>query len=181
MRHLIFIFALLPNLVFAQNRTKGPNACDLIKRPVDCGIIEKNVKKLLQGDDNCVLALIDSVWADFVRTGDTRYLVAIDTIASNSDGYVAEYLLDIGVTLFYKRLPNLARYLVGRDSKNPGAIERVIVESMSMYLGTTNSLDKRREKIKNHVDQQRAEKKISDQEYTYLENLIKRFDPNMFK
>jgi len=181
MRHLIFIFALLPNVVFGQKRTTGPTACDLIKRPVDCGVIEKNVKKLLQGDDDCVLALIDSVCGDFVSTGDRRYLVTIDTIAANSDGYVAEDLLDIGVTLFYKRLPELARYLVGRDLKNPGDIERVIVESMSMYLATTNSPDKRREKIRNHVDQQRGGKKITDQEYSYLENLIKRFDPKMFK
>jgi hypothetical protein len=55
------------------------------------------------------------------------------------------------------------------------------VESMSMYLSTTNSPDKRRDKIKAHVYQLKAEKKINDQEYAYLENLIKRFDPTMFK
>ena len=62
-------------------------------------------------------------------------------------------------------------YLVGWDLKNPGSIERLIVESMSMYLATTNSPDKRREKIKSHVGQQRAEKKLTDQEYGYLEGL----------
>jgi hypothetical protein len=148
---------------------------------LDCSIIEKNVSKLLRGDDNCVLALIDTVCGEIVRTGDRRYLVALDTIATNSDGYVSEHLLDIGVTLFYKKLPMLAHYLAGRDKNNPGAIERLIVESMSMYLSTTNSPDKRRDKIKAHVYQLKAEKKINDQEYAYLENLIKRFDPTMFK
>jgi hypothetical protein len=181
MRQVIFLFICLPNFVLAQKKTIEQNACDIIKRPLNCSIVEKNVKKLLQGDDVCVLVLIDSVCSDIIRTGDRRFLVTLDTIATNSDGYVSEYLLDIGVKLFYKKLPLLTHYLIGRDLKKPGAIERLIVESMSMYLTTSNAPDKNREKIKSFVDQQRTETKISDEEYAYLEKLMKRFDPMMFK
>jgi hypothetical protein len=180
MRGSIFFIIFLPTLVLAQKKPSGQNACELIKGPLDCSIVEKNVRKLLQGDDNCVLALIDSVCSDIIRTGDRTFLVTLDTIATNSDGYVAEYLLDIGVKLFYEKLPLLTHYLIGRDLKKPGAIERLMVESMSMYLTTSNAPDKKREKIKSFVEQQRIEKKISDQEYAYLENLMKRFDPKMF-
>jgi hypothetical protein len=158
----------------------GQNVCDIIKRPLNCSVVEKNVKKLLQGDDDCVLALINSVCSDIIRTGDRRFFVTLDSIATNSDGYVAEYLLDIGVEIFYKKLPLLTQYLIGRDLKKPGAIERLIVESLSMYLTTSNAPDKKREKLKSFVGQQRTEKRISDQEYVYLENLMKRFDPKMF-
>jgi hypothetical protein len=180
MRYLFFLVAFLPNLVSAQRKGTGPNPCELIKRPVDCNAIERNVKQLLKGDDNCVLALIDTVCGEIVKTGDRKYLIALDTIAMHSDGYVSEYLLDIGVKLYYKRLPLLAHYLTTRDLKNPGAIEKLIVESMSMYLSTAKSRDQKRKKIEAYVDQAKAKKEINDQEYVYLEGLMKRFDPKMF-
>ena len=104
----------------------------------------------------------DSIYSNIARTNNVDFLIALDSVSSNSDGEVAEYLMNI-------------------NPKNPGSMDRLIFESMSSYIETSNDPEKKRMKVMGYVDKQRKANKINGTEYNYLTKLVKRLDPNLFK
>lgn len=176
MKYLFAYLMLISEVVYAQ---KSVNACDLVKRPLDCDKIEQNVKRILRGDDDCVAALLDSIYLNIARTNKVRYLIALDSIVEHADGSVSEYLMDIGKKLFYHNLPLLTEYLLKKESGSKGKMEEMIVESMSTYIATTSDRDKRKQQVLDFVNKQREEKKIDEKSYKYLMELSKRFDPKI--
>jgi hypothetical protein len=179
MGRICFMILLLSNTAVAQKNINKTDPCYLLKRPLDCAIIEHNARKILVGQDDCVLALIDSVYSNLTRTKGVNFLIALDSIAKNSDGYVSDYLMEIGVKLFYQDLSLVANYLCKRRTSSP-AIERLIIESMSSYLSGTKERDKKQQKIIEFVDREKKEQKIDHDSYAYIMHLVKQFDPKMF-
>jgi hypothetical protein len=174
-RLLLLLF--FPGLTSAQKASVAPNVCDIIKRPLNCSQVEKNTKTLLQGNDNCVLALVDSVYSNIARTSDRRYLVTLDTITAHSDGYVTEYLDEVFVKLFFKQLPLTIHYLMEQRGKKQNKMEQHLVLAMSVYLSDAENLKQKQAKIKAHIEKQKADNNITEEEYKYALGLAKRFDP----
>jgi hypothetical protein len=133
------------------------------------------------GNEDCVLALVDSIYSNIARMNKVEFLIALDSVSSNSDGEVAEYLMDVGVKLFYDQMPLLTKYLMNINPKRPGSMGRLIFESMSSYIETSNDPEKKRMKVMTYVDKQRSANKIDGTEYNYLTKFVKRLDPNLFK
>jgi hypothetical protein len=179
MRIIFFLIIFPTGFASAQKGGHVQNVCNVIKRPIDCSMVEQNAKQLLLGNDNCVIALIDSLYTNIIRTSNKEYLVALDSIVVHSDGYVSDYLEEIGVKLFYNKLPTLAHYLMGHDGKKRQAFERLIIESMSSELSDTGEPGKKRKKIAEFVEKKKRESKINEDEYKYIQTLMKRFDPKI--
>jgi hypothetical protein len=164
----------------AQQKVAKTDACYLLKRPLDCTFIEQNANEILKGDDNCVLGLIDSIYVNLTRTQEIKFLIALDSVAEKSDGYVSEDLMDVGANLFYHDLPLVTTYLIKKSTSKSKALERFIIEGLSMNLSLAKEPDKTRQKIVDFVEKQRKAQKISDESYTYIMRLLKKLDPKMF-
>jgi hypothetical protein len=147
MKKLLIMLCFLTDVAFAQKAGPLLNACDLKKRPLNCNEVEKNATSLLRGKDECVLALVNSVYSNIIRTSDKRYVVTLDSIATHSDGYVSDYLMGVGVKLFYRQLPLITRYLVDQGERRPKAIEKLLVESMSSYLSDSTNWSPLRHRV----------------------------------
>ena len=189
MKSVLFLVLLLgfTNIVSCQNNqkqlqknqpSKSLDACKIVKSRLDVLIIKANAKRLLKGKDECVLALIDSMYDNFIRSDNLKYLEALEAFYNESDGYVTEYLLEIGTKLFYKKLKLIATYL--NRQKSTKGLEKLIVESMSSELSNADDVDKSREAIKKFIDKQIVKNKIGKEESAYLKRLIEKFDPTKF-
>lgn len=98
----------------------GLDVCDVapdVDRAIDT--IRRWPRPLMQGDDGCVLAMIDSLSERFVRTGDDRYLEALDSLGMYSDGYVGEALSEHANAMAARRTDRFFAYVLDERRAQP--------------------------------------------------------------
>jgi hypothetical protein len=74
-------------------------------------------RPLIDGDDGCVLAVLDSLADGFAKTVDAQYLEALDSISRFSDGYVSEAIWNLSDTIFAQAPRSFIGYLHERRLK----------------------------------------------------------------
>jgi len=93
------------------------SACDLLASfPSDIDSIIAYPRSIVGMQDSCTLALLDSLLNRFIMTRNIQYMVALDSVAEVSDGYVSEYFEAINVALYRHALPGYLNYLEKLDS-----------------------------------------------------------------
>lgn len=98
----------------------GLDPCSVAKHVTSAlDTIERWPRPLFAGNDNCVLAMLDSLAEGFISTGSGRYLELLDTCQAYGDGYVAEYIEELAGRIFELRSSGLVRYL--HTHRDPGA------------------------------------------------------------
>ena len=148
------------NLKVNKNH-KNLNVCNIIKKPLDCNLIKQNARILLSGEDNCVLTMIDSIYSNIIISNRNECLEALDSICRASDGYVADYLEEIGKKLFYKRLPLLSKYRSNKKIDKPNTLENIIVEGISQELSEAEDIPKKKKKIETFVKSEIKSKRLT--------------------
>jgi len=93
------------------------DVCDLLAGfPNNVDSIIAYPRSLNSLQDSCTLTLLDSLVDRFISTKDVQYIVALDSVAEVSDGYVSEYLETLSVSLYRQALPSYVSYLEKLDS-----------------------------------------------------------------
>lgn len=94
---------------------------------------------ILDGDDACVLAILDSLASGFASGGDDRFLQALDSCRAYGDGYVGEAFADLVDTTLERRPVGFVRYLYRNRTVRSG-LEWSLVESwQSRFESTADS------------------------------------------
>ncbi len=62
-------------------------------------------------DDNCVLAIVRAISDKAMTESDATYLAPLNSICDVADGYIAEYMLEVGEIQFSRNLNELLLYL----------------------------------------------------------------------
>lgn len=87
-------------------------ACRILAAdPIRFDSIAGRTRYMLNGQDSCVLALIDAVADRFIATSERRYMVLFDSIANVGDGYVAEYIGAVSEKLFMEATDGYLDYV----------------------------------------------------------------------
>jgi hypothetical protein len=141
-----------------------------VERALDT--ITSSAGALLRGEDSCVIAMIDSLVGRFVASGDERYLVAIDSCWSNSDGYVSDYLTEVADTLFAKRADGFAGYM--SKHREPAApIEELLVHAWRLRVdGRSDSVQIKRD-IASDARRHIAEEHIAGERRAAVERALR--------
>jgi hypothetical protein len=84
---------------------------------------------------------------------------------------------EVFVKLFFKQLPLTIHYLMEQRGKKQNKMEEQLVLAMSVYLSDAENLKQKQAKIKAHIEKQKADNNITEEEYKYALGLTKRFDP----
>jgi hypothetical protein len=91
--------------------------------------------------DICFLAFIDSLYNHVVVESSSKYLSYINLIASESDGYVSEYLDIITVKLFINKSKLLISYFYDNRLASNKPLENFFIEFLKKEL--TDSKDRK--------------------------------------
>lgn len=141
--------------------------------------IKNNASKIIRdNEDNCVIALLDSLTYKSIKATNHRFLVVLDSICIISDGYVSEYYMDLSLRLFYEDFNDLLSYTKIRNKDN--CIRKRLVEALSMELSNVKDPEKKRLEINDFIKSQVAQKDLSEEERKFIEQLMNDIDPEMF-
>jgi hypothetical protein len=130
--------------------------------------IAQNPRLLINGEDSCVLGILDSVAGRFISEGDSVYIGCLDRIADVSDGYVSEYLSDVLVKLFRERPAELMRYLYRHRTGDTSHLEKHLIWALRDNISYPASASLTANQIDSIVDGQTSGKALAVPEKHYL-------------
>lgn len=91
-------------------------------------------------DDECILSVIDSIYSYILKdTSSVQGFEVLASLAQNSDGYLSEYLGEMGARLFLNRMVSFLRY-AGNRSDSP-LIELTIAQYLIETDGDQQYID----------------------------------------
>jgi hypothetical protein len=182
-RFFLILLLLQVCLLSCQGQLRNKyNACTIAKSSkLDYQFIRSNATSILKdNEDKCILLLLDTLTNRTIRTNDRGSLDCLDAFAANSDGYVSEYFLDIGVKLFYEDFRDVILYTFEKNSSNKKPLAKALVEAMSMEISDADDSTTKRQEIDNFVDKQILKYHFTKDQLSYINNLKNRFNPKLF-
>lgn len=96
-----------------------PYACLLLSTfPDSIGFISGHARAVLDGDDSCVLRLLDTIVGTYNLGHDKLYIRIFDSLCQVSDGYTAEAAVELSGRLFVESTRQYMDYLVDLDRRD---------------------------------------------------------------
>ncbi|MRG44181.1 hypothetical protein GFS24_03600 [Chitinophaga sp. SYP-B3965] len=167
----------------AEAQVINYDGCKLAKAvKFDMKFVSANARKIIsKSEDECVIALLDTLTARVIRTGNNEYFACLDAFATAGDGYVAEYFLEIGIKVFYKRFREFFIYTYDAHmKKGENALERVMVQSISMQIWIAGNKKAEEKEINAHMDKEIKKGVFNASQLQYLALVRKKIDPSIF-
>jgi hypothetical protein len=169
---IIFLFA--GGRSTAQKSGDSLNACWLVTHTVGEIFIQKNAKRIISGEDNCVLAFFEKmVDSSFTKDG-RKYLLILMSIAKVSDGYVSEDFDEIAARLFNKNFDRLFPLIYKDKDKFDDRFVRYIIEGMGIRIADSQDKSAEKKRISDLLDKEERSLRMTDSQKEYTENLRNR-------
>ena len=112
------------------DRLRADTACRCLLDISSClPLIRSNPRSVMNADDHCVLAVVDSLVAR-VAAGEEEAWRAFEAFTITSDGYVAEYVWSVVIELFKENGEQLIGFLAGSDRSVERNVEEVLIQSI---------------------------------------------------
>ncbi|EQB63652.1 MAG: hypothetical protein RBG1_1C00001G1231 [candidate division Zixibacteria bacterium RBG-1] len=165
---------------YSDKKMQKIDACEILKNiDGNLDVIERNADKIILGNDNCVLDLLDSLTYKFVNNNEMKYIEALDSICQVADGYVGEAYWDIGREIFHKNFKGYFKYLYDHRSKND-CMEKRLIDGVSFEIHMAEDRENAKQEIDAFLRNKIIELKLTESEIEYLKKLQARFDPGMY-
>jgi len=149
----------------------NPLGCETLAGfPKSLDVLCSRTREVLNGDDSCVLTLVDSVCQSYITTGNEKFMEGMKSIAGVSDGYISEYLTDVMRETFMKRPVGCIQFLHQSDT---GRLRQYLIWGMNMMIFNPSGIIISRQEIDSVVDAQLRGTELSRPEKRYLSNLRK--------
>jgi hypothetical protein len=134
-------------------------------------------QKYLQGNDNCKLALIDSI-VNRAKKSENDYLLyeSLEMLSSVSDGAISEYFPFVLNSLFYDDYENFSQFIYERSKKKKknSFLKKFLIEGMCIQIVDSKSPNEERIKIFNFIHEKTNGK---DLDFTqFMNEIIKEID-----
>lgn len=157
-------------------------SCSITKNITDSlDQIKQNSKSIIRvNPDNCVLALLDSLTERSINEKNVQYLIALDSICVNADGYVSEYYIDISLKLFYNDFESYFMYIYGKSSNKNNCLRGKLIEALSMELSDADNPDTKKAEIQQFIQEQITLVNLSNDKQKYLKDILAALNPHMF-
>tara|TARA_Y100000589_G_scaffold259578_1_gene249160 strand:+ start:787 stop:1401 length:615 start_codon:yes stop_codon:yes gene_type:complete len=125
-------------------------ACSLIDSLSlsDSVLFNKNIDKILNSHDSCVLSLIDTI-VNKTKNSSKFYYKFLETLCEKSDGYVAEIFPDISYELFRDDFKNYVLFVI-RENKNT-CLFNVLEEGVMNEIEFSLDSSLKKNEIKNFI------------------------------
>lgn len=148
----------------------------------DIDFVRVNAKKIVRSNkDECVIVLLDTLTASVNRNGGGEYFSCLDSLAIAGDGYVSEYFMEIGISVFYERFREFFIYIYNaHEKKGKSALERVMVEAVSMQISDSDNAKEMERKINIHIDKEIKKDIFNASQLRYLSLVRAKINPDMF-
>lgn len=83
-------------------------------------------------DDNCLLDFVSTAANQAIASGDSKYLIALNSLCEASDGYLSEGIGGAIAEAFEKEPLILIRFFVGVDGKS--CLQRLLIDEISATI-----------------------------------------------
>lgn len=180
----VFLFLIIMSQgACAEAQVNNYDCCKLAKaHNLDIDFVRINAKKIIQSNrDKCVISLLDTLTARVIRNGGDEYFSCLDSLAIVGDGYVSEYFMEIGISVFYKRFREFFTYIYNaHEKKSKSVLERVMVESVSMQISDSDNEKEMERKINTHIDKEIKKSTFNVKQLQYLSLVRGKINPDMF-
>lgn len=136
-------------------------------------LVKKDIKSLLkenETNDNCVLALLDSLADRFIRTSDTIYINCLEIIANVSDGYLSEYFPFLCQNLYHNNFKGFFNYLYMKSENDEKVLEMLFVEGVSYEIEER----KNKNRVMNYLYDQMNANNFHGEKRSYFDYLMLR-------
>ena len=108
-------------------------------------LVKKDIKSLLKENDtndNCVLALLDTLTVRFNKTSDTEYIHCLEIIANVSDGYLAEYFPFLCQIMYHDNFNGFFDYIYSKRVTSENKLEMFFIEGVSYEIEDYKNKDR---------------------------------------
>jgi len=157
-------FILLNNPAVCQNKQDKIDICDKKVALANLDAVQKNAKEIITtSNDNCVLGLLDTLTALFIKTEQIKYIETLDAICKVSDGYVSEYFWELTEKLVHQSFGAYTGFLSTQKER-----------CMEKFLLQTITTGQRKKDVKNFIDKELKVSTIKAEKKKYLSELLKK-------
>jgi hypothetical protein len=182
MKPFLFILPLLLSLsALSQDSTVGNNSCrgcEVLKNlDNSLQVINDSADWLIRhgfkGDcDSCFFRMVDRLKEKFIRTSNTKYIIAMSNLAANSDGAYAEDFEN--ADMFFKNFKPYCDYIY--KSADTGMLFNGMIRELmfEMYGNPELSNQKRINEIHHFIKKQEARYRITGGEKKFIDTFIRR-------
>lgn len=136
------------------------------------------VNKSTQNEE-CVFYVIDSLVSFSIQSGSKDYFQALDSLAKRSDGFLSDYMGEIGRRLFYKDFADMVNYF----SSNPKSQLRKYVILGFDSVFTSIDADDRQGiliKIQEHFQNEIKANGLNPEDSTTVVKILDEINPQTF-
>jgi hypothetical protein len=180
---IIFIVVLQTSLycITTKSQTSSISQIDVCKLlenvPKNISFIMSNSHQItIEQQENCILDLVDSLTQYYIKTENSKYLIALDSLCSNSDGDLAEYFDEIFIKIFYNNFKSFMLYLyLNPDSK----IEEFLVWGLSLEVNMAEDKLLKQKEIWDFANTQVIEQNLNNDVRQCIKSIISQIDPNI--
>jgi hypothetical protein len=138
----------------------------------------RNPSFILRGDDECVLAILDSVTNRAIADTSGIYMAVLDSVCKVSDGYISEYLQHALVNVFKASPRNLIDYMYERR-KDTSCIEVFFASTIAQELSYPDAAILRKETFFQTMTELQGD--ATDDERSYMSGLLRRVNAGLRK
>ena len=135
--------------------------------------LQRWARTLVRDDDSCTLAVLDSLAARFVGTGDDRYLITLDSLQSHSDGAVAEHIQRLCERMLAERPDDFLSYL-DTSTFDIAPMAWHLISSWTSELESAADSNAARRSIRQRVRADMRSAVLSPSSRAYLDSLFRR-------
>ena len=122
--------------------------------------------------DSCFFGMVDSLKKRFIRTSNTKYIIAMSNLADNSDGAYTEDFEN--ADMFFKNFKPFCDYIY--NSKDTGMLFFCTIRELmfEMYYNAYKPDNGKINEIRNFISRQEARYKITGGEKKFIDSFIRR-------
>lgn len=135
-------------------------------------LLEKDAKSFrlqYSNKDNCYLTFIDTLTSMFISTSEIKFIKDLDLIASESDGYVSEYLSSVCEEIYKNNFPGIFYYLYN-NKKN--SLEVFFIEGVAYEIKVNNN----KASLEKYFDDQMKINNFDKDQKKYFGKLMRKVD-----
>lgn len=182
---VFFLFVIMytnyvfTNIYCCENKqmSDNKNICEISKNVrSNYSLISKNAKEIvLTKEENCLLMIMDSLVSISIASNKKQALIALDSIAKYSDGYVSEHFVSIVPEMFYGNFRFFTEYLYNNQNNY---LQPFLIDGLGMEISMSEDRKWRMKKIEEFVKHCLSNYKYSEQYKKYIKKILKGIKPD---
>jgi hypothetical protein len=174
-----YILKIKTGIKNSKYRLNNLFVCDILNNVKDnLSFICVNAAPIIRSSqEDCTLLLIDSLVNYANYSNDTKSLIALDSLAKYSDGYISEAFDDKVTEIFYNNFNGLIKHLFNNPKNH---LREYLIAGLSMDVNMSENKQKEKRDIESYINKQLSETNYSKAQQNFIKKIVKDIKPKMW-